>query len=489
MRRIKRNFSLLLLAGLLSVSSALFLSACDTDPLDDDDEDAEGIALELVADGFTHPVMLAEAPDGSGRLFVVDQTGVIRVVDSDGTVQSDPFLDISDRVVDLNANYDERGLLGLAFHPDFENNGRFFVYYSAPLRAEAPDDFDHTSHLSEFLVSADDPNRANPNSEQVLLQVDQPQSNHNAGTLAFGPEDGYLYVSIGDGGGANDVGVGHVEDWYEDNEGGNGQDVTQNLLGNILRIDVDGGDPYGIPPDNPFVDEDGLDEIYAYGLRNPYRFSFDRANGSLLVGDAGQELYEEVSLVTAGGNYGWNVKEGVHCFDAENPEDPPADCPDEVGEGHPREGDPLIDPVIEFPNANLPDGLGLVVVGGYVYHGEALPELLGQYLFGVAARGQGEGGAVYAAQPQQSGLWDFSAPNFVDNTGGGVITAGGELSDFLLSFGQDLEGEVYLLTAAELGPSGNTGKVFRLVPGEGAAGGNGGGNSGNGGGNDGGGGY
>lgn len=473
MRRTRKAASLLLSVGLLAAFCLLLFSACDTTgPADDDDDgdgDAEGIALELVAEGFTHPVMLAEAPDGTERLFVADQTGAIWVVMPDGTLREEPFLDISDRVVELNPGYDERGLLGLAFHPDYATNGRFFVYYSAPLRAGAPAEFNHTSHLAEFEVSADDPNRADAASERILLQVDQPQGNHNAGTLAFGPGDDYLYVSLGDGGGANDVDVGHVEDWYAENSGGNAQNITENLLGSILRIDVDGGDPYGIPPENPFVDEEGLDEIYAYGLRNPYRFSFDRASGDLLAGDAGQNLYEEVSRVESGGNYGWNVKEGVHCFDAENPNDPPAECPDAVGAEHPREGDPLIDPVIEFPNANLPDGLGQVVVGGYTYRGDALPELLGQYLFGVATRGQGQGGAVFAAQPESGdGLWEFSSAGFVEDTGEGVVSANGELSDVLLSFGQDLDGELYLLTATQLGPTGSTGKVFRFAPGEGA---------------------
>lgn len=464
MRRITRIAPLLILAGLLS--SMLLLTACDTTGPIEDDDDEEGIALELVADGFTNPVVLAEAPDGTGRRFVADQTGTIWIMTQDGDVHEEPFLDISDRIVELNPGYDERGLLGLAFHPDYATNGRFFVYYSAPLRAEAPADFDHTSHLAEFEVSAGDPNVADAGSERILLQVDQPQANHNAGTLAFGPDDGYLYVSLGDGGGANDVGVGHVEDWYEENSGGNGQNITETLLGSLLRIDVDGGEPYGIPPENPFVDEEGLDEIYAYGFRNLYRFSFDMANGDLLAGDAGQNLYEEVSLIDRGGNYGWNVKEGVHCFDAEDPNDPPADCPDTVGEGHPREGDLLIDPVIEFPNANLPDGLGEVVVGGYVYRGDAAPELLGEYLFGVATRGQGLGGAVFAAQPQQDGLWDFSSPDFIDNTGNGAITADGELSDVLLSFGQDLDSDVYLLTTSQIGPGGGTGTVFRLVSSE-----------------------
>ncbi|NJK85753.1 MAG: PQQ-dependent sugar dehydrogenase [Bacteroidales bacterium] len=230
-----------------------------------------------------------------------------------------PFLDIRDKIIQLNSGYDERGLLGLAFHPEYAENGRFFVYYSAPLRDEAPDWFNHTSVISEFAVSVDN-NVADENSERIVMQIDQPQGNHNGGTLAFGPDDN-LYISLGDGGGGDDVAAGHVEDWYEFNAGGNGQDIELNLLGSILRIDVDGEEPYAVPSDNPFVEGEGLDEIYAYGFRNPYRFSFDMEGGNeMYVGDAGQELWEEVSIVESGKNYGWNVKEGTHCFSAENPQ-------------------------------------------------------------------------------------------------------------------------------------------------------------------------
>ena len=209
------------------------------------------------------------------------------------------------------SQYDERGLLGLAFHPDFRTNGRFFVHYSAPRRTQAPATFDHTGHLSEFRVSAADANRADPASERVVLQIDKPQANHNGATIAFGP-DRLLYMGMGDGGAANDTAAGHVEDWYAANRGGNGQDVEQNLLGSILRLDVDrtgSGTAYGVPPDNPFVGRPGLDEIYAYGVRNPHHLSFDQGGTrDLIVADAGQLRWEEVNRVVRGGNYGWNVK-------------------------------------------------------------------------------------------------------------------------------------------------------------------------------------
>jgi glucose/arabinose dehydrogenase len=216
---------------------------------------------------------------------------------------------------------------------------------------------------------------------------------------------------------------------------------------------VDGDDPYGIPADNPFVGQEGLDEIYAYGFRNPYRFSFDMAGDhALYVGDAGQEMWEEVSIVEKGGNYGWNVKEGAHCFDAENPETPPADCPETD-----PEGDPLIDPVIEFKNAHQSGGVGLVMVGGYVYRGNSLPRFNGEYIFGTwSASHDIPDGKVFIASPGSEGLWDFQEINFAN-------TPNGELNSYLLGFGQDAEGEVYILTTDTGGPSGYTGKVYKLV--------------------------
>lgn len=434
----------------------------------DEDEPTEtaDIGLELVAHGLTQPVYLTEAPDDTGRLFIVDQDGQIHILHPDGTLSDTPFLDISDRMVTLNPGYDERGLLGLAFHPNYAENGRFFVYYSAPLREGAPDSFNNTSTISEFLVSGDDPNVGDPESETIILQIDKPQGNHAGGTVAFGP-DGYLYISIGDGGGADDVANGHVEDWYDFNEGGNGQDITQNLMGSILRIDVDNPDEglnYGIPDDNPFVDTDALPEHWAYGFRNPYRFSFDMGGtNELFVGDAGQDFYEEVSIAVAGGNYGWNVKEGTHCFDAANPENPPAECPDVVGAGHPDEGAQLIDPIIEFVNSNQEGGLGLTVVGGVVYRGSLLEGFDGRYIFGAWSAGQGNVGGqdvtlpgrIFAAdRPETDTLWSFEELEIADMD---------SFPHFVLGFGQDLDGEVYVLATDMVGPTGNTGRVYRFV--------------------------
>ncbi len=444
-----------MLKALLLLGVVAFISGCQyiEDYFDKNNVPSGKTYLTQVAEGLTQPLVVAEAPDGSNRLFIVEQVGRIRIVAPDGKLQTEPFLDIRDKLVTLNPQYDERGLLGLAFHPDYANNGRFFVYYSAPLRAGAPTGWNHTSYISEFRVSAGNPSVADKSSERVVLFVDKPQANHNGGTLAFGPTDHYLYISVGDGGGRDDKGIGHEEDWYEQNPGGNGQDITQNLMGNILRINVDGGTPYGIPTDNPFVNKDGLDEIYAYGFRNPYRFSFDMGGTHrLFAEDAGQELWEEVSIVTKGGNYGWNVKEGTHCFDANNARVPLAECPTRDPDGN-----LLIDPVIEVPNAKQPGGLGYVIVGGNVYRGKGLPQYSGQYIFGTWSVTQGTpDGLVFVATPQSSGLWNFKELNFAN-------TPTGKLKHYLLGFGQDSKGEMYVLTSDASGPSGATGKVFKLT--------------------------
>lgn len=396
------------------------------------------VGLEPVAGGFTMPVALASPADGTGRLFVADLPGVIRVIDAG---VNEPFLEITDRVVDLRTGYDERGLLGLAFHPEFRENGRFFVYYSAPLRAGAPAGWDHTSRVSEF--SAATPDRADPDSERVILEVDQPQANHNGGSIAFGP-DGCLYIPLGDGGGARDVGRGHAP-------GGNGQDLGT-LLGKILRIDVDGAEPYGIPADNPFVGRAGRDEIYAYGLRNPWRMTFDAGGGHrLFAADAGQLLWESVKIIVPGGNHGWNLREGNHAFDPENPYESPAEVP-RAG----RRGEPLIDAIIEYPNANQPGGIGAVVIGGYVYRGKALPGLSGRYVFGEWSRAGADGdGIIFVATEKPGGRWDFTE---VEVAGSGTMGA------YLLAFGEDADHELYVLTAENRGPAGKTGRVHRIVP-------------------------
>ena len=448
----------LTVGALLAVAVLVGLTA----PTGAQNDEGPSVGLRLVAEGFTSPVALVQAPDASGRRFVVDQAGVIRIVTAGGNLLPEPFLDLRSRIVPLMPDFDERGALGLAFHPGYAGNGRFFVYYSAPLRPGAPAGFDHTARISEFRVSAADANRADPASERIVLEVDKPQFNHNGGTLLFGPGDGYLYVSLGDGGGADDVGLGHVEDWYAANAGGNGQDIQQNLLGNILRIDVNGGAPYSVPADNPFAGTpgcaDGCDEIWAYGFRNPYRMSFDLGGAhDLFVGDAGQELWEEVSIAVKGGNFGWNVKEGTHCFSTDNPDESPPECPDAVGAPHPRAGDPLIDPVIEYANHHQPGGLGATVIGGHVYRGRALPQFAGRYVFGDWSREFEEpDGSIFVASSRKKGLWHMEQLRI-------ATSPTGRVGHYVLGFGQDLGGEMYVLTTDMTGPSGTTGKVYRLV--------------------------
>jgi len=398
------------------------------------------VRLELKAQGFTAPVALVSSEDGSGRLFIVDQIGLVKILMPDGTLLPEPFLDIRDRLIRLNPGYDERGFLGLVFHPAFEQNGRFFVYYSAPLRPGGTPGALHTNYLSEFRVSRDDPNRADSTFERILLPLDyvpRPGDDavfHQGGQLAFGP-DGYLYMGLGDG--------DHSE---------NGQSL-ETLLGKILRIDVDRGDPYGIPPDNPFVGRAGRDEIFASGLRNPYRFSFD-VGGShdLFVADVGEELREEVDIVIKGSNYGWNIKEGTTCFNPNNPFQPFPSCPT-IG----ANGEPLIDPIIEYGH-----NIGRAVIGGFVYRGGALPQFFGRYIFGnwaTSLRPPPDGKLFVATPPTSEGaVWRMEELRVATNPGG---TLGPR---FVLALGQDADRELYVLTTERVGPVGQTGKVFKILP-------------------------
>lgn len=290
---------------------------------------------------FTRPVDLQHPGDGTNRLFVVEQRGVISVFENDPAAASKTtFLDIQERVDDSS---NEEGLLGLAFHPDYENNGYFYVNYTAT----GPD----RTLISRFKVSANNPNAAEPDSEVVIITIPKPFSNHNAGQLAFGPNDGYLYITTGDGGSGGDP-------------QGNGQN-RQTLLGSILRIDVDTTAPglqYSIPPTNPFVGnaQGYREEIYAWGVRNPWRMSFDPVTGWLWAADVGQNAWEEIDIIENGKNYGWNIMEGNHCYN------PPTGC-NTAG---------LTLPVWEYSH-----NLGNSVTGGYVYRGPGVPELVGKYIY------------------------------------------------------------------------------------------------------------
>ncbi len=446
LRRLSKN-SLWILGSLI----LLAMQGCKKD---DPRPRVRDLDLELVTDNLVSPIGLVAVPDNSKRLFVIDQIGKVWIIDKHGNRLANPFIDVSSMLVPLSPGYDERGLLGLAFHPNYKHNGRFYIYYTLPPRAGGPRtgvNWNNLSRISEFKVSGN-PDVGDPNSERIILQVDDPQSNHNGGTIAFGP-DGYLYIAIGDGGAANDVAPGHVTDWYLPNAGGNGQDLDSNLFGNILRIDVNSGNPYGIPRDNPFVNRPGLDETYAFGFRNPFRFSFDMGGSrQLYAGDAGQVLYEEVSIVRKGGNYGWNVKEGTHCFNAANNMVEMASCPDFDNEGR-----RLIDPIIELNNWQNPaGGIATTVIGGNVYRGNDIHGLQGAYIFGTFSQTPTTAnGELFVAGPRAFGLWDFvevplkSFPN--------------DLGHYLKGFGQDNKGEIYLTVSSILGPSGSTGKVYKLV--------------------------
>jgi len=438
------------IAAVLGV--ALIFESCKKD----DHVPPKTLDLQLVADELVSPLGVVAAPDHSERLFIIDQVGKIWIADGHGNKLSTPFMDVGSKLAPLSPNYDERGLLGFAFHPDYMQNGRFFIYYTLPPRTGGPqqgESWNNLSRISEFRVSAANPDMADMSTEKVILEWDDPQGNHQGGTIAFGP-DGYLYIAIGDGGGANDNGAGHVDDWYATNTGGNGQDIEANLFGNILRIDVNSGSPYGIPADNPFVNKPGKDEIYAYGFRNPYRFSFDMGGTrQLYASDAGQALYEEINLVKKGGNYGWNVKEGTHCFNAANNMEELPNCPDTDAFGN-----ALIDPVIEMNNLQNPKGgKATTIIGGNVYRGHSIPGLQGKYIFGTFSQGPGTpNGELFMSRPGGAGLWSFEEMSLESRPD--------DIGYYLKGFGQDNDGEIYLTVSLEAGPSGNTGKVFKLVP-------------------------
>jgi glucose/arabinose dehydrogenase len=433
------------------------------------------IELQAVATNLVAPNLLTHAGDGTDRQFIVDQPGQVRLIKG-GALQATPYLDASSLLVsplggiippfqDPFGDFDERGLLGLAFHPDFDDiarpgYGKFYTYTSEPVTAPADftvplpigEVFNHQSVVREWNVDpgadviAGDPAFIS----RELMRIDEPQFNHNAGMVAFGP-DGNLYISIGDGGFADDNAPGHGPT-------GNGQNPA-NILGTVVRIDPLGSDSangrYGIPASNPFVtDATRLDEIYAFGFRNPFRFSFDvdpatgavtpGTTGQLIVADVGQNQIEEIDIVTPGGNFGWNQKEGSFRFDAG------AVFGDLVGVPP-----GLIDPVLEYDHDE-----GISVIGGFVYRGSAIPELVGKYVFGDFSN---------------AGFFTPGGRLFVGDLTTGLIeelTLGLDdraLGLFVKGFGQDADGELYVLAGTNLGPFRDStgqgfGQVLRIVP-------------------------
>ena len=371
----------------------------------------KNLSSVLIADGYKKPVFITSYPNNAKLLYIVEQAGLIKII-NDGKKLSRPFFDINKRVVNPNRPGDERGLLGFAFHPNHTNNGKFYINYM---------DNDGNTIVSEFSTNSE--LRANHKSERIILKLKQPYGNHNGGDIQFGP-DGYLYISIGDGGKAGDPLNA-------------GQDLSS-LFGKIIRIDIE-QKPYGIPKSNPFFGQKGKrEEIWAWGLRNVWRFSFDKQTGDKYLADVGQNKWEEVNFEPAsskgGLNYGWRIMEANHCYD------PKENCPTEG----------LIKPIIEYPNdANHPafafriieelsfsetDVEGCSVTGGYVYRGQKIKSMQGQYIFGDYCSGN---------------IWTLKvvngkAINFKNRTEE-INIGGGEFTTYISSFGQDSDGEIYII--------------------------------------------
>ena len=373
-----------------------------------------------VASGLNRPIFVTHAPGDETRLFIVEQRGVIKILDlTTETVLGTAFLNIDPLVTGPANSFDERGLLGLAFHPDYETNGFFYVNYRNA----------GSTIVARYTVSAN-PDVADPASAQLIIVISQPQSNHNGGWIGFSPNDGFLYIAMGDGGGACDV----------HGTNGNGQDITNNLLGAMLRIDPSatvGVGGYTNPPGNPFVGVTGDDEIWAYGLRNPWRNSFDRVTGDLYIADVGQDAREEINFQagnsTGRENYGWRCFEGNNCSSISGCSTTPCGC----------NASGLTFPIHVY---NHPTGFS--ITGGYVYRGCDIPSLDGTYFF-----------ADFATSRLWSFLYDGSVTEFVDRTTELSPSSDGFAVSSIASFGEDARGELYIVDRAGT----TTGEVFRII--------------------------
>ncbi|HXG08561.1 MAG TPA: PQQ-dependent sugar dehydrogenase [Gemmataceae bacterium] len=435
------------------------------------------IGLQPIATGLAAPLYAISPPGDASRLFVLEQNGLILVIQN-GSLLPTPALDLRGRVSPpLNPNNanDERGLLGLAFHPGFNDPNspgfRTLYTYSSERLADNPLTFpvpveptqggginNYVNVISEYKMTTPTSHVIDPNSRRVVLTIGKDAGNHNGGTIAFGP-DGYLYLGTGDGGNANDRGRAHVEPL------GNAQVITNgNVLGKVLRIDplhpsltpgspnpVSGNGQYRIPADNPFVDGAGpqVDEIYAYGLRNPYRFSFDRLTGELILADVGQNNIEEINRIVRGGNYGWAIKEGDFLFNRLN---------GTIGARSPGSPAGLIDP-ISGPLGTLEydHGDGISITGGFVYRGSAIPELFGKYVFGdLALRNLPPrvDGRLFYADLQTGEIKEFLLPQFANGRLPNGLTVHG--------FGEDANGELYVLVT-NTPPNGTGGIIFGIT--------------------------
>ncbi|XP_066286899.1 HHIP-like protein 2 [Branchiostoma lanceolatum] len=384
------------------------------------------LCLQEVVGGLKNPLAMLQPDDGTKRFFLVEQIGLIRVTDSSGRLLAQPFLNITSKVLTSDRPGDERGLLGAVLHPQFAQNGYFYLYYSTR-EGGSNVGGGHKSVVARLQVS-DDKNQADPSSESVLMEIAQPGDGNNGGQLLFGA-DGYLYVSVGDGGaGAHTAGN------------------TSSLLGKVLRIDVntaDSGRPYSVPSDNPFVGQaDARPEVYAYGFKNPWRCSVDKGDkegvgqGRVFCGDVGNSSYEEISIISKGGNHGWPDREGHTCQN-------PSGCDD----GH-------IPPVHVYSHDE-----GIAVIGGPVYRGCNVPSLRGKYLYADYT------GKLFYLREQRNGTWTNAALCVGNNT---VCKTSSQQSwgaghHFILGFGQDVSGEAYLLTTLNPTASQPLGKVFKFV--------------------------
>jgi glucose/arabinose dehydrogenase len=406
-------------------------------------EAAVKVKLEPVVTGVNTPLAMVQ-PKGDPRKFVIEQWGRVRIIDADGNLLPTPFLDIRNRIVNQWADFDERGLLGIAFDPDFATNGKFYVSYSGLTNYESDLAkkfwWDHTNVVAMYTVSKDDPNLADESTETIISSIDWPQFNHNGHWIGFGP-DNKLYISTGDGGYANDWGIGHnVTE-------GNGQDLTS-PHGKMLRINTDGS----VPEDNPFASNPDADpRIWAYGLRNPWRCSFDMGGeNQLFCGDVQQNSFEEVSIVGAGQNLGWRKTEAGHCFNYVEPNAHPADC-DKNG---------ITMPIMEYKNCTaVPDGcMGISVTGGFVYRG-AHKEWDGRYIFGDWSKSFAEmDGQLFMGTKGDDGKWQMDVME--------VTNMEGKKIPYVLAFAQDAQGEVYALTSVTTGPNGSLDTIYKITPAE-----------------------